>query len=58
MALTSRVAEARGIYYMLKLMVKGPDVGDQAADVQGDVGKSIAGFDSRPMSRATDPIDE
>ncbi len=47
-----------GIYYMLKLMVKGPDVGDQAADVRGDVGKSIAGFDSRPMSRATDPIDE
>jgi cytochrome d ubiquinol oxidase subunit I len=47
-----------GIYYMLKLMAKGPDVGDQAADVQGDVGKSIAGFDRRPMSRATDPIDE
>jgi cytochrome bd ubiquinol oxidase subunit I len=47
-----------GIYYMLKLMAKGPDVGDQAADVEGDVGKSIAGFDRRPMSRATDPIDE
>ena len=47
-----------GIYYMLKLMAKGPDVGDQAADVQGDIGKSITRFDHRPMSRATDPIDE
>src|SRR5229473_550552 len=44
-----------GIYYMLKLMAKGPDVGDQAADLQGDVGKGIARFDRRPMSRATDP---
>jgi len=26
--------------------------------VQGDLGKSIARFDRRPMSRATDPIDE
>src|SRR3984885_1691796 len=47
-----------GIYYMLKLMVKGPDVGDQAADGQGDFGNGIAPFDRRPMSRATDPIDE
>ena len=47
-----------GIYYMLKLMAKGPDVGDQAAEIQGDVGKGIARFDRRPMSRATDPIDE
>jgi cytochrome d ubiquinol oxidase subunit I len=47
-----------GIYYMLKLMAKGPDVGEQAADLQGEVGKSIARFDRRPMSRATDPIDE
>jgi len=47
-----------GVYYMLKLMAKGPDVGDQAADLQGDVAKSIARFDRRPMSHATDPIDE
>ena len=47
-----------GIYYMLKLMAKGPDVGDQAADAQGDVGKSNARFDRRPMSRATESIDE
>jgi hypothetical protein len=40
----------------LKLMAKGPD--DQTADVQGGVGKSIVRFDRRPMSRATDPIDE
>jgi hypothetical protein len=43
---------------MLKLMAKGPGVGDQASDVQGDVGRSNARFDRRPMSRATDPIDE
>jgi cytochrome d ubiquinol oxidase subunit I len=47
-----------GIYYMLKLMAKGPHIGDQAAGVQGDVDKSIAQFDRRPMSRPTDPIDE
>ena len=47
-----------GIYYMLKLMAKGPDVGDHAADGRGDVGESIVRFDRRPMSRATDPIDE
>jgi cytochrome d ubiquinol oxidase subunit I len=47
-----------GVYYMLKLMAKGPDAGDPAADVQGDLGKGIARFDRRPMSRATDPIDE
>src|SRR3984893_15539305 len=28
-----------GIYYMLKLMAKGPGVGDQAADLQSDVRK-------------------
>ena len=28
-----------GIYYMLKLMAKGPHVGDQAAGVQGDFGE-------------------
>jgi cytochrome bd ubiquinol oxidase subunit I len=47
-----------GIYYMLKLMAKGPDVGDQAADVPGDAGIGITPFHHRPMSRATDPIDE
>jgi cytochrome d ubiquinol oxidase subunit I len=47
-----------GIYYMLKLMAKGPDVGDPAADLQGAAGEAIASFERRPMSRATDPIDE
>jgi cytochrome bd ubiquinol oxidase subunit I len=47
-----------GIYYMLKLMAKGPDVGDQAAHLQSGPVESIAQFDRRPMSRATDPIDE
>jgi cytochrome d ubiquinol oxidase subunit I len=47
-----------GVYYMLKLMAIGPDVDDEEAHVQGDVGKSISGFDHRPMARATDPIDE
>jgi cytochrome bd ubiquinol oxidase subunit I len=46
-----------GIYYMLKLMAKGPDVGEQAADVQGDVGTGRA-LGHRPMARATDLIDE
>ncbi|MFZ1906356.1 MAG: cytochrome ubiquinol oxidase subunit I [Steroidobacteraceae bacterium] len=47
-----------GIYYMLKLMAKGPDAGGQTADVQGDPGKTIGGFDRRPMSGTIDPIDE
>jgi cytochrome d ubiquinol oxidase subunit I len=47
-----------GVYYMLKLIANGPDVGDQAADLQRDVGKRVARFERRPMSRATDPIDE
>ncbi len=47
-----------GVYYMLKLMAKGPEVGDQAADEQGDVGTGSERFGHRPMSRATDPIDE
>jgi cytochrome d ubiquinol oxidase subunit I len=47
-----------GIYYMLKLMAKGPDVGDPAADLQGAAGEAIASFERRPMARATDPIDE
>jgi hypothetical protein len=38
---------------MLKLMAKGPDVGDQAADEQGEVGEGIVRFDHRPMSRAS-----
>jgi cytochrome bd ubiquinol oxidase subunit I len=47
-----------GIYYMLKLMAKGPDAGGQATDAQSEVGERMAPFDRRPMSRATDPIDE
>ena len=47
-----------GAYYMLKLMAKGPDVGDQAADVRVDVGRGSIRFGHRPISRATDPIDE
>jgi cytochrome d ubiquinol oxidase subunit I len=47
-----------GIYYMLKLMAKGPDAGDQDVSIQGEAGESIARFDRRPMSRVTDPIDE
>jgi cytochrome d ubiquinol oxidase subunit I len=47
-----------GAYYMLKLMAKGPDVGDQAADVRVDVGRDSIRFGHRPISRATDPIDE
>ena len=47
-----------GIYYMLKLMAKGPDVADQAAHLQSGPVESIAQFDRRPMSRVTDPIDE
>src|SRR6202007_1141024 len=38
-----------GIYYMLKLMAKGPDVGDQGIDIQGETGASIARFERRPM---------
>jgi cytochrome bd ubiquinol oxidase subunit I len=47
-----------GSYYMVKLMAKGPEVGDQGAKVPGEVGPSAPGLDRRPMSRATDPIDE
>ena len=47
-----------GIYYMLKLMAKGPQVGDQAAAGPGAIGDGITPFEHRPMSRATDPIDE
>jgi len=34
------------------------DAGDQAAELEGDARQSTARFDRRPMSRATDPIDE
>jgi cytochrome d ubiquinol oxidase subunit I len=47
-----------GAYYILKLMAKGPDADDPAADVERNAGKSIASLERRPMSRATDPIDE
>jgi cytochrome d ubiquinol oxidase subunit I len=47
-----------GIYYMLKLMANGPDVGEEAVDARGHLGMGIASFDRRPMSRATDTIDE
>jgi cytochrome d ubiquinol oxidase subunit I len=47
-----------GVYYMLKLMAKGPDVVDPAVDVPGEAGMSIVRFDRRPMARATDLIDE
>ena len=47
-----------GVYYMLKLMAKGPGAGDQAAGIQGGAGEGTARFDRRPMARATDPIDE
>jgi cytochrome d ubiquinol oxidase subunit I len=47
-----------GIYYMLKLMAKGPDVGDRAVDAHGDAGRGSAPFGNRPISVATEPIDE
>jgi cytochrome d ubiquinol oxidase subunit I len=48
-----------GIYYMLKLMAKGPSLPDDAANAHGgDAGKGSVMFDHRPMSRPTDPIDE
>src|SRR5246127_2490665 len=47
-----------GAYYMLKLMAKGPDVGEAGAALPGHPGGSIAPFDRRPLSRAADPIDE
>jgi cytochrome bd ubiquinol oxidase subunit I len=50
-----------GIYYMLKLMGKGPSLqsdGHGDDDAHGDTGKGHARFDHRPMSRPTDPIDE
>jgi cytochrome bd ubiquinol oxidase subunit I len=47
-----------GTYYMLKLMAKGPDDGEEAAQAGDGSGESIAALGHRPMSRATDPIDE
>jgi cytochrome d ubiquinol oxidase subunit I len=48
-----------GIYYMLKLMGKGPSLPSDLPDEHGgDTGKGNARFDHRPMSRPTDPIDE
>jgi cytochrome bd ubiquinol oxidase subunit I len=48
-----------GIYYMLKLMRRGPDLPqDMAEQDAGDTGKGHARFDHRPLSRPTDPIDE
>jgi cytochrome d ubiquinol oxidase subunit I len=48
-----------GIYYMLKLMGKGPSLEhDGDGDRHGDTGKGSARYDHRPMSRPTDPIDE
>jgi cytochrome d ubiquinol oxidase subunit I len=48
-----------GIYYMLKLMGKGPSLSDEDPhSPENDSGKGHARFDHRPMSRATDPIDE
>jgi cytochrome d ubiquinol oxidase subunit I len=49
-----------GIYYMLKLMAKGPDLPrDQAeGSSSGDTGLGRDRFDHRPLSRPTDPIDE
>jgi cytochrome bd ubiquinol oxidase subunit I len=47
-----------GIYYMLKLMAKGPDPSDDASDgVSGDANKGGPRFDHRPLSLPTDPID-
>ncbi|HEY4144758.1 cytochrome ubiquinol oxidase subunit I [Pinirhizobacter sp.] len=46
-----------GIYYMLKLMGKGPSP-EHDVDTHGDTGKGSARYDHRPMSRPTDPIDE
>ncbi len=48
-----------GIFYMLKLMARGPDAADgQAATLPAHSGEGISRFNLRPMSRATDPIDE
>jgi cytochrome d ubiquinol oxidase subunit I len=47
-----------GLFYMLKLMAKGPDAGDPANEAPRHLGGGMAGFTRPPMSRAADPIDE
>ncbi|AIF48166.1 cytochrome ubiquinol oxidase subunit I [Dyella japonica] len=48
-----------GIYYMLKLMVKGPaPFNDEMDEVGTDTGKGNQRFDHRPLSRPTEFIDE
>jgi cytochrome d ubiquinol oxidase subunit I len=48
-----------GIYYMLKLMAKGPDMPRDEGDAEApDTGRGRERFDHRPLSRPTDPIDE
>jgi cytochrome d ubiquinol oxidase subunit I len=47
-----------GIYYMLKLMAKGPAPSDDALDAEGgDAGKGGSRFDHRPLSLPTEAID-
>lgn len=48
-----------GIYYMLKLMAKGPHLPHDEADAEAsDTGRGRERFDHRPLSRPTDSIDE
>ncbi|SEM39829.1 cytochrome d ubiquinol oxidase subunit I [Luteibacter sp. UNCMF331Sha3.1] len=48
-----------GIYYMLKLMAKGPNLPRDAAEgTAADTGIGHDRFDHRPLSRPTDAIDE
>jgi cytochrome bd ubiquinol oxidase subunit I len=48
-----------GIYYMLKLMAKGPSLPNDVLDEQRrDRGTGDALLGQRPMARSTDPIDE
>lgn len=48
-----------GVYYMLKLMAKGPNLPADAAEADGpDTGIGRDRFDHRPLSRPTDAIDE
>ncbi len=48
-----------GIYYMIKLMGKGPSLSVQAPEAyDADVGIGASRFDHRPMSRLGEPIDE
>jgi len=47
-----------GTYYMFKLMARGPDSDDRAAEVRNDPVISAAGLNHRPMARASEPIDD